>query len=196
MPARRTAHDSTYQLKISIAGTRPPVWRRVRVPGRATLGELHEVIQTVLGWTSSHLHQFEIGGNRYGEEPDGFPELEALDERQVTLSEAVGKRVKRFLYVYDFGDDWRHEVVVEKIEPATAEDRPVCLAGKRRRPPEDCGGPWGYANFLKAIQDPNHPQHQELLEWTGDRFDPEEFHLDRVNAILSAAGRGKRIARR
>jgi hypothetical protein len=104
--------------------------------------ELHEVIQTVLGWTASHLHQFEIGPTRYGKAPDQFPELENLDERRVTLAEAVGKRAKRFLYVYDFGDDWQHEVVVEKVESAgAAEDWPACVAGKRHRPPEDCGGP-------------------------------------------------------
>ena len=195
MPAGKEALNLTYQLKITIQGIRPPVWRRVRAPGWITLRQLHGVIQIVFGWTESHLHQFEIGATLYGE-PDAFAELGNLDENRISLLEAVGERTKRFLYVYDFGDDWRHEVVIEKVEPAgPAEHRPVCVAGKRQGPPDDCGGPWGYEEFLQAIQDPNHEQHEDMLEWIGGGFDPEEFDLGMVNRSLAAAAVGGRKGR-
>lgn len=185
MPARKELLNPTYQLKITILDVRPPVWRRVRVPGHASLLELHDVIQTAFGWTDSHLHGFEIGGERYGP-PDDFLESESLDEQRTSLTDAVGKRLKRFVYSYDFGDDWRHEVVVEKVEPAGPDDRrAVCLAGKRSGPPEDCGGPWGYAELLEALRNPRHQRHEEMVDWVGDRFDPEAFDLVAVDGRLA-----------
>lgn len=182
---RKEIPNLTYQLKITILDVRPPVWRRVRVPGNASLGELHDVIQTAFGWTNSHLHGFEIGGKRYGPPGDEL-ESEILNEEQVSLTDAVGRRVKRFGYTYDFGDDWRHEVIVEKVEPAgSGEQPPVCVAGKRHGPPEDCGGPWGYAGFLEAMRNPKHEQHEEMMDWFGGPFDPEAFDLAAVNTDLA-----------
>lgn len=177
--------ESTYQLKITIQEIRPPIWRRVRLPGRMSVEALHRVIQIAFGWTNSHLHEFRIGETSYGQ-PDEPSELEMLDERRVSVADAIEKKTKRFLYTYDFGDDWRHEVVVEKVEPAgPGEDRAACLGGKRHGPPDDCGGPWGYVEFLEAIQDPRHEQHEEMVEWVGGEFDPEKFDLAAVNKRLA-----------
>jgi hypothetical protein len=186
--------ELTCQLKITIQEIRPPIWRRVRVPGRMSLEALHRVIQIVFGWTDSHLHEFRIGETRYGQ-GDEFSELEMLDERRVSVADAVGKKTKRFVYTYDFGDDWHHEVVVEKVEPAgPGEDRAVCLGGKRHGPPDDCGGPWGYVEFLEAIHDPRNEQHEEMVDWIGGGFNPEAFDLAAVNKRLAAvkAPRSKR----
>jgi hypothetical protein len=166
-----------YQLKITLRDTKPPVWRRVQVQD-CTLGRLHDVIQTCMGWTNSHLHAFEVGGEQYSEpDPDGMMETE--DERKVKLSQVVARGFKKFAYTYDFGDNWDHTVEVEKtLEAEPGVRYPRCVDGKRACPPEDCGGPWGYADFLKAIRDPKHPEHEDMLEWAGDGFDPEEFDVE------------------
>jgi pRiA4b ORF-3-like protein len=185
------APHQVYQLHITLKGIRPPIWRRVQVPATIRLNAFHTLIQTVFGWTDTHLHQFFIGGTSYGQ-PDDFDEV-VEDESAVTLAHAVGTGIKRFLYVYDFGDDWEHDVEVEKIIAGNSgSERPVCLDGRRHRPPEDCGGPPGYNNFLAALRDPSHEEHDAMLEWVGGSFDAEAFDLAAVNRMLvtfSAAGR-------
>lgn len=167
---------SVYQLKATIIGTKPPVWRRVVVPGETTLARLHEVLQAAFGWWDSHLHEFEIEGVRYGID-DGEDWRPPKDERRTRLR-SVAKVGSSFLYVYDFGDDWRHKVVVEKVLPAEAgATYPSCTGGRRACPPEDCGGVWGYQEFLPAIEHPDHDQHESMLEWAGGRFDPEAFDI-------------------
>jgi hypothetical protein len=174
-----------YQAKITLKGFRPPIWRRVLVPGAMRLSDLHQVIQAVYGWTDSHLHQFVIDRASYGQ-PDDFDQA-VLDEAQVTISEALGTGIKRFSYIYDFGDDWEHDVVVEKIIGGNSgRERPLCLAGRRHRPPEDCGGPPGYAHFLRAIHDPRHPEHEAMRESVGGAFDPEAFDIAAVNRAIAA----------
>src|ERR1700682_3104205 len=116
------------------------IWRRVQAPGTLSLAACHDVIQTVFGWTDTHFHQFVIAGRTHGQ-PDDFDEA-VEDESGVSLAQAAGTRTKRFLYVYDFGDNWEHDVAVEKIVAGNSgSERPLCLGGKRPRPPEDCGGP-------------------------------------------------------
>ena len=137
-----------YQLHIALRGIRPPVWRRVLVPGGFTLAKVHETIQIAFGWTDTHLHKFYIDGTAYGR-PTDFEE-DVLNEAKTTL---VRTRVERFTYVYDFGDDWVHDLTVEKVISGYCEE-PVCLAGRRHRPPEYCGGVSGYREFLRAIRDP------------------------------------------
>jgi hypothetical protein len=181
---------NVYQLKVTIVDTKPPVWRRVVVPAELTLAGLHDVFQAAFGWWDQHLHEFEIGGVRYGLD-DGEGWAPPKDERRTRLAE-VAVAGSSFLYVYDFGDDWRHKVVVEKVFPAEPGVRyPLCTAGRRAGPPEDCGGPWGYRDFLIAIADPAHEEHESMLEWVGGRFDPEAFepaefehrlHLGRLSA--------------
>ena len=154
------------------------------MPGTLPLSDLHHVIQTVFGWTDSHLHLFTIAGRRFGQ-PDDFDE-NVLAEAEVTVAQALSAAVKRFSYSYDFGDDWEHEVVIEKTLGGDAgRERPLCLAGKRHRPPEDCGGPRGYHDLLDAIRNPRHREHQAMLEWIGGEFDPEAFDLAGVNRGLA-----------
>lgn len=174
---------SVYQLKVSLRGIKPPIWRRVQVPGDITLAKLHRALQVVMGWTNSHLHKFSIGGVDYAEpDPDGF--LNFQSDRRARLNK-VARAMQKFEYEYDFGDSWEHDIVVEKtLQPEPGASYPVCLAGERACPPEDCGGLWGYQDFLEAIMNPAHTEHEAMLTWVGGSFDPETFDLDAVNASL------------
>jgi hypothetical protein len=176
-----------YQLKVTLEGVRPRVWRRLLVPGVITLNELHDVLQVAMGWTHSHLHRFTIGDADYGAPDDeGFG---YHDERRHRLAD-VAREKDRFIYEYDFGDSWSHEILVEKVfAPEPGARYPRCLAGARACPPEDCGGAWGYREFLAAIKDPAHEDHAEMVEWAGEGFDPEAFSAKAVDAALSAASR-------
>lgn len=168
---------SVYQLKATLLGTKPPIWRRVVVPEDTTLARLHDILQAAFGWWDCHLHEFEIDGVRYGVD-DGEDWHPPKDERRARLRNLV-KAGSSFAYLYDFGDDWRHKVVVEKTLPAQAGTTyPACTGGRRACPPEDCGGPWGYEAFLEAITDPAHEKHESMLEWAGGSFDPEAFTPD------------------
>ena len=183
-----------YQIKVTLKGIKPPIWRRLLISGDTRLDELHDVLQTVMGWDDSHLHQFRRGreliGVRDRRDPFGS---DVTDERKLSLSAALPAVKSKLLYDYDFGDGWEHELVVEKIlPPDSSAEAPRCLAGKRACPPEDCGGVWGYADLLEAISDPSHPQREGQLEWLGDEFDPEAFEPEIVNAGL----RARRSARR
>jgi hypothetical protein len=175
-----------YQLKIVLAHFRPPIWRRVEVQD-CDLTKLHEIIQRAMGWYSSHLWAFEIDGEQYGENPWGDDDLDMLSSRSIKLSQLVDEGVKKFRYTYDFGDTWEHVVTVEKTFDADpTATYPRCTKGKLACPPEDCGGPWGYVEFLEAISDPKHEQHDDLLEWIGGEFDPDRFDLNEVNQRLAA----------
>lgn len=172
------------QLRIQLQGLEPAIWRRVRVPANITLGRLHRVIQTVMGWTDSHLHEYIIGGQRYGQpDPDWDLPHQITPEARVKLATALSGR-KSFTYLYDFGDDWEHQIKIEKVLPAEAMIHPVCMAGEHACPPEDVGGAPGYVDFVQAISDPHHPEHQEMLEWCGGSFDPYGFDIARVNQNL------------
>ena len=189
-PARPAAIPAgpAYQLKITLRGvSKPPVWRRVIVPAGLTLDLLHEVILRAMGWDGGHLHVFSTAWDDYGT-PDS--ELGHADERGVTLREVLARSGDKMRYTYDFGDDWEHDVVLEKVLPAEPGGaRSSCLAGKGACPPDDCGGVWGYANLKEILADPDDEEHEDLLEWLGldsaADFDPAEFHLDQVNVRLS-----------
>jgi hypothetical protein len=172
-----------YQLKISLADVSPPVWRRVLVPAGYTLDRLHRVIQYAMGWQDCHLHSFDIDGAQYGEpDPDG--ELAIRDELDHRL-DAVVTKGSRFLYTYDFGDWWEHDVVVEDVLVAEPEERyPCCVGGARACPPEDVGGGFGYGELLAALADPGHPRHGPMREWLGREFDPEHFDSGLVTTLL------------
>ena len=186
--AREADSSLIYQVKAVLKNVRPPIWRRIQVPGDMPLHKLHSVIQTVMGWEDYHLHQFTIAGVEYGvPDPEGdVPWGEPLrSDRSVKLRQVLGGEGSKFSYLYDFGDGWNHELLIEKILPPQEGVRyPVCIAGKRACPPEDCGGAWGYEEFLEAIQDPSHKRHEELLDWIGGSFDPEEFESERINRKL------------
>jgi hypothetical protein len=189
MPTKRRSGPTTvHQLKISLQNSKPPIWRRVQVPSNITLGELHHVIQQAMGWYDCHLHQFTVGGIDYGE-PAPEWEFEVENENRVRLEQVAPEPKNKLSYQYDFGDDWQHQILVEKVLPAEPDvTYPICLKGKRACPPEDCGGVWGYDDFLQAIQDPNHPEHETMLEWIGGDFDPEAFSVDEVNQRLRMTG--------
>jgi Plasmid pRiA4b ORF-3-like protein len=185
-PSKRSkvvqATGTIYQLKIALKDIRPPIWRRILVPD-CSLVELHEIIQVAMGWEDYHLFDFEVGGERYTD-PRGMNDLDMEDASRARLSDIIPKEKFKFSYTYDFGDDWRHEVLVEKILPPEAGQKyPACLDGKRACPPEDVGGPWGYQEFVEAIRDPKHERHEELLDWSGE-YEPEAFDLDSVNKEL------------
>jgi hypothetical protein len=176
-----------YQIKITLAGSKPPIWRRVIVRANMPLDRFHDVIQQAMGWTNSHLHQFIIGRTFYGVPDPGFPGMgsETLNEKRYTIADLAPAARKKFMYEYDFGDGWCHELLVEKVLPPDAAFKhPVCLAGAKACPPEDCGGIYGYYDMLAALANPRHPSHEELTEWIGDEWDPEWFDLNQINAAL------------
>ncbi len=165
------------------------MWRRVVVNSNITLAQLHEVIQTAMGWTDSHLHLFTIADRRYGNPEyldDWSGDLSNEANFRLSKSSTVGAK---FRYEYDFGDGWEHDILVEKIEPGRVE-RPVVLAGRRACPPEDCGGPWGYEDLIAAISDPTHDRHAELTEWAGPYFQPAVFDRDATNQALALEATG------
>jgi hypothetical protein len=176
-----------YQFKVTLKDSNPLVWRRVQVPD-LTLGELHEVLQVVMGWQDSHMHQFVVGGKYYGRSEPGN-DLEIDDEDGVLLSHILTGKEPRIVYEYEVGDNWQHDLILEKtLEPKPGIKYPLCLEGERACPPEDCGGVWGYADFLEAIGDPKHPEHREMKAWIGGKFDRDRFSVDQVNRELRRLG--------
>jgi hypothetical protein len=184
MPAKRPPAEvrtkTVYHFKITLLDYRPPIWRRVVVPD-GTLDDLHESIQTAMGWTNSHLHHFEIGRKRYGDPQlleDDWSDSKVTSSLDTKLSDLFGGKrpPKKIQYIYDFGDGWEHLIEFEGATPAESGKKyPCCVDGKRACPPEDCGGVWGYAHFLEVIGDPKHEEHDDLLDWIGGEFDPEAF---------------------
>ena len=161
-----------YQLRLTLRGTKPPIWRRLLVPGDTRLSRLHRILQWTMGWDDSHLHAFTLGDTKLG------------SETRLTLEQVLPAEKGWLRYEYDFGDGWEHDILVEKLfAPQEGIRYPRCLAGEGACPPEDIGGVWGYEEFLEALQDPKHERHEEFMEWAGE-FDPKVFNVDAVNAAL------------
>jgi hypothetical protein len=179
-----------YELKIVLLGAKPSIWRRLHVPGDASLGWLHAVIQVAMGWTNSHLHHFLTRDARYADprqnEDMGFGDEPDRDETKAKLAQIASHEGDQFGYEYDFGDSWEHEIVVEKILPAStaAGTTALCLDGGCACPPEDCGGIWGYAELLKTLKNPKHPEHKTMKEWLGRPFDARAFDVAKTNLWL------------
>lgn len=183
-----------YQLKVVLQEIQPPIWRRVQVWEDVTLAQLHHILQIVMGWEDCHLHQFEIGRRIYSvpDPDDDLYERKVIDESRVRLREVLPRVGTQFEYLYDFGDSWRHELLLESIVlPDLGAEYPRCLAGERRTPPEDVGGSSGYEDYLEAIADPQHEEHESMLQWRGP-FDPEAFSLAAVNQQLQKRFRSAR----
>lgn len=175
--------QNIYQIKVTLHHSPPPIWRRIQLKGDTKLGELHDVLQIVMGWSNSHLHVFRVGRISYGEPDPHFPD-DTIDERDICLDK-IATEGDTFIYEYDFGDSWEHEIKVEKIlsaEPGA--HYPVCLAGERACPPEDCGGIFRYQWMLEVLGDPNHEEYAEVMEWVGDDFDPGALDIDAINGEL------------
>jgi Plasmid pRiA4b ORF-3-like protein len=163
---------NVFQLKITLLDVDPPIWRRILVPDEITLEKLHDIFQFSIGWEHYHLHEFRIG------DAD-------LDETKVRLRDVLGEIGAQAIYAYDFGDGWEHSVVVEQIFPPEPDVvYPRCIAGERRGPPEDSGGPFGYQDFLDAITNPKHREHKAMREWIGGPYDAEQFSIEDVNRLL------------
>ncbi len=184
-PMAKVAQPKIYQIKVTLERIRPPIWRRLLVPSTVLLSRLHEILQIAMGWFDCHLHMFEARGQTYGV-PDPESPLNIRNETTVKLDQVLVQAKDAMFYEYDFGDGWRHKIVLEKVLAPIPETRtPLCIAGARACPPEDCGGPWGYANLLEVLANPSHPEHEELREWVGDQFDPAHFDLDEINEVFS-----------
>jgi hypothetical protein len=179
---------TVHRIRVTLAGSRPPIWRRLEVASTITLRALHDVLQAAFGWEDYHMWVFESPLGRYG-----------VADRELHIANAAARRLgqvapapqDRFSYTYDFGDDWEHAILVEAVtqaEPGIA--YPRCLAGRRACPPEDCGGIWGYGYLLEILADPKHEEHEDRLEWLGldsaDQFDPTAFDLAQTNTAVSS----------
>lgn len=184
----KKSENKIYQLKIILKGIKPPIWRRVQVESNMTLGELHHLIQDVMGWYNCHLHQFDCEGVLYADlstEEDLECFDKAKDENKTALNKVLRQEKQKMRYDYDFGDSWEHEIVLEKIlKPEEGMPYPVCLDGKRSCPPEDCGGEYGYQNLLDILKDPKHPEYKEWKEWLPEGFDSEAFDVKERNDII------------
>jgi hypothetical protein len=187
MPAK-SRQKSVYQLKVGLLETRPLVWRRFLIPSEVTLHRLHLVLQVVMGWKNYHAYRFQTGTSEYAAlDPDNeLHELNFKNSKQQKLGKLVSKPGSLFLYEYDFGDSWNHEMLLEAIlTPEPGRHYPICLAGERACPPEDCSGSHGYAHMLKVISDPKHEEYKNYLTWLGGHFNPDQFSIDAINRRLS-----------
>ena len=183
VPKRRKPRHA-YRLLIKLAESEPAIWRLVSVPGNFTIADLDRVIQAAMGWTNSHLHLFTIGESQYGDpDEDWIDDLPVLPGGEFTLDEVLTPAVKHFTYEYDFGDCWQHEVSVQERVVADEERNgwPMCLAGANACPPEDVGGISGYGEFLQAMSDPSHEEHDAMWRWWGGPFDPRGFDINAAN---------------
>ena len=176
-------YNQVFQFKITLKGIKPPIWRRIQVPEIYTFWDLHVAIQDAMGWDDYHFHEFEVVNPPTGlRENIGIPAPDEVFGREVLpgwgeeIADFFSMENRTASYVYDFGDDWEHKIQLEKILPRDKDIKyPICIKGKRACPPEDCGGIWGYTELLEIINNPEHEEYEEMLEWLGGEFDPEHF---------------------
>lgn len=185
---RRSGPSALLQLHIELEHSQPLIWRRVLVPDNITLIKLHSVIQAAMGWWGGHLHEFIIDHLHYGQVFDDDPTLdlgpELIDERRKKLLKLLGRK-KRFEYLYDYGDSWWHGIRVEgMLPPTTPRPHAMCIAGEMACPPEDVGGLPGYFEFLEAVTNPHHEEHESMVEWCGGSFDPAACNIIEINERL------------
>lgn len=178
-----------FHLRVALLGVKPAIWRLIRVPGDIHLGDFHSILQELMPWEDRHDHRFVIGNEQFGTRNRNPDDSNMRDESLITPEKAARLANGRFRYEYDFGDSWQHEITIEKESPwGKGSWVPVCLEGARACPPEDCGGPSGYADLLEALNNPDHEQHLEMKQWLKKRgkgpFDPQRFDLDFTNKIL------------
>ena len=185
--SRRSPPTNIYQLLVSLDEIEPKIWRRLWVPDTLTLAKLDHVIQAAMGWTNSHLHEFAIDGHRYGiVDPEWDQEPDLLEDKRFRMADVLGTRAQDFLYTYDFGDSWVHSVKIEQVLAAREGINmwPMCIAGANACPPEDVGGTYGYMEFLQAMRDPTHEEHEAMWRWWGGPFDPNGFDVNSANMAI------------
>lgn len=184
---QRAQPKRIYQLRVELQHIEPRIWRCILVPDSLKLAKLDRVVQSAMGWTNSHLHDWRIGEQRYGIPDEEWGGIEAmLDERKFTVGAVLGEQITDFAYTYDFGDCWDHHITIEK-RLAVREgynDWPMCISGENACPPEDVGGPPGYMDFIEAMHNPRHPQHANYLRWWGGPFDPKGFSINAANMAI------------
>ncbi|MFW5707285.1 MAG: plasmid pRiA4b ORF-3 family protein [Bacteroidota bacterium] len=177
-----------YQIKIQLEEITPSIWRRVVIPSDMLLSDFHKVIQTVMGWENSHLHQFIKDETFYlprMKDDWTWNEMNNVDYKRWKVSGLLKKENDAIVYEYDFGDSWRHSILLEEItDNPRGRKTPLCLDGERNCPPEDCGGVWGYEHLLKVIKDPSNEEYDDMMSWIDEEFDPEKFSVTDVNLRL------------
>jgi hypothetical protein len=181
-------YNQVFQFKITLKGIKPPIWRRIQVPEIYTFWDLHVAIQDAMGWDDYHLHEFEVVNPSTGlgviigsPTPHEVLAGEVLLSGEEKIADFFSMENRTASYVYDFGDYWEHKIQLEKVLPREKNIKyPICVKGKRACPPEDCGGVWGYAELLEIINNPEHEEYEEMLEWLGGKFDPEHFDIREV----------------
>lgn len=176
-----------HQLKISLDGIEPEIWRRFKINSNSTFEDLHIVIQIVMGWENYHLYEFRNKNFVIGIEPeeDFFSDPDLIPAHTIRISDVLSRKRSNITYTYDFGDSWEHKIVVEDILRDELILNPVCIGGAMNCPPEDCGGIWGYSELLEIISNKNHPEHKGMLDWLGGDFDPQYFNLNDINSAFS-----------
>ena len=179
--------ETIARVRIELEDTDPVVWRRCDLPLSTTLATLHDLIQIAMRWQDYHLHEFVVGEKAYGvpyPEP-GLVERKVYQSKGIRLGTLIDRGVRAFLYVYDFGDNWQHHITIEEVRQGDPDmEYPRFVAGARRAPPEDVGGTSGFAEFLEAVTDPRHDEHDRMLTWCGGRFDPEDIDERHVRMIF------------
>lgn len=178
----KDAYQNVYQFKITLKHSKPAIWRRIQVPETYSFWDLHVAIQDAMGWDDCHLHEFMVPTQKDREAEIGLPGVSGiLNGSKVKMTKYFQREGDKADYWYDFGDDWMHLVVLEKIMPRDPkQEYPRCLAGKMACPPEDCGGIWGYYEMLDILKDPSHPEYEDYSDWLGDDFDPSDFDPEEV----------------
>jgi hypothetical protein len=184
-----TSRNGILQIKVTLRGIRPPIWRRLQVPASYSFWDLHVAIQDAMGWLDYHLHEFRVvPGLRRRSLHIGIPDDEnwpggrpILPGWEIPVSRYLSAKGAQANYAYDFGDGWKHTVVVEDVLPrVSGAIYPRCVAGRRKCPPEDVGGVWGYERFLAALADPADEEHESYLTWVGGSYDPKDFDADSI----------------
>jgi hypothetical protein len=177
-----------YQLKIQLNRIKPSVYRKILVKPNLKLSVLHDIIQIVMPWGGHHLHQFEIFGQNYSDDVDNSP-LDSMDDiissNKIKLNQIFNTLKQKIYYEYDFGDYWLHTITFEKEVELKEKFKAKLIGGKNACPPDDCGGPYGYYELLEIINNPEHEDYEDRLEWLGPDFDSTYFNIDVMNAALT-----------
>ncbi len=180
-------NEPVVRIRIELEGTDPQVWRSVDVPLSSTLTALHDIIQVTMRWQGAHMFEFVVGDQVYGEPypDDSAWDRKVLQAKSIRLKTLVERGVDRFLYVYDFGDNWRHHIILDSVRQGEDHtDYPAFVGGARRAPPDDVGGISGFEAFLEAVTDPRHEDHDQMLEWNDGSFDPEDIDERDIRMII------------
>lgn len=184
---KTSSEESVYELEVTLVGVKPKIFRRFSVPGTITLSQLSQAIQGAMGWYGGHLYEFVVEGEIYG---DPTPDLPMKDANRARLERLISRSRVAFRYIYDYGDDWQHQVTVKKIRPLqSGETVPNLIGGSRACPPEDVGGIWGYEDFLRVLADPTDAEYENMMDWIGGPWDPEEFNREQSQRRLMAVAR-------